>query len=113
MSAIARPGPVYQRVTEKLTAALRPTALTLIDETPLHASHPQSPKRPETHFNLQIVSPVFEGLSLIQRQRKVYAILSEELESQIHALSMKTKAPSELDLTTPKPATEQQPPSAS
>lgn len=89
-------GPIYQRISQKLTTALRPAVLTIIDETHLHSTHAQSPKRPETHFNLHIVSSYFEGLSLLQRQRKVYQILAEELDSHIHALSMRTKTPSEV-----------------
>lgn len=92
---VARHGPVYTRVMEKLKSALKPTVITLVDESHLHASHAQSPKTPESHFNLNIVSPEFEGLSLLQRQRKVYTILSDELKDHIHALSMKTKTPDE------------------
>tara|TARA_B110000967_G_scaffold65312_1_gene67391 strand:+ start:3719 stop:3946 length:228 start_codon:yes stop_codon:yes gene_type:complete len=43
-----------------------------------------------------IVSPIFEGLSLLQRQRTVLAIVKEEIKSgELHALSVKTFTPDE------------------
>lgn len=95
MAAVTRQGPFYLRITQKLTTALRPVALNLIDESHLHAGHKESPGLPETHFNLEIVSPEFEGMSMLQRHRKVYAILADEMKERVHALALKTKAPSE------------------
>jgi len=43
-----------------------------------------------------VVSPTFEGLSLLQRQRIVLAVVSEEIKSgELHALSVKTYTPEE------------------
>ena len=43
-----------------------------------------------------VVSPIFEGLSLLQRQRMVLAVVSEEIKSgELHALSVKTYTPEE------------------
>ncbi len=43
-----------------------------------------------------VVSPFFEGLSLLQRQRAVLALVSEEIRSgELHALSVKTLTPDE------------------
>lgn len=95
-SAVTRPGPIYQRMVQKLTEALRPTALKIQDNTRLHASHAQSPGTPETHFDITVVSSTFEGMTLVQRHRKVYSILSEEVRERIHALSMETRTPSEI-----------------
>lgn len=48
------------------------------------------------HFEAFIVSSVFEGMSLIQRQRRVYESVGQHLrEGSIHALSIKAKTPSE------------------
>lgn len=96
MAAVAtNTGPVYQRIVSKLTAALRPSVLTLKDQSHLHAHHAQSPKRPETHFDLHVVSNEFEGMPLLQRQRKIYEILTDEMAASVHALSMTTRTPSE------------------
>ena len=43
-----------------------------------------------------IVSPIFEGLSLLQRQRAVLVVVKEEIKSgELHALSVKTFTPAE------------------
>ena len=43
-----------------------------------------------------VVSPIFEGLSLLQRQRAVLSVVSEEIKSgELHALSVKTYTPNE------------------
>lgn len=88
-------GPMYTRIVRKLTDGLRPVSLTLRDQSHLHAHHAQSPKRPETHFDVHIVSSTFEGMSLLQRQRKVFDVLHEEMLGEVHALSMTTRTPTE------------------
>lgn len=47
------------------------------------------------HFEALIVSPAFEGKTRVQRHRLVYAALGDRMREEIHALSMKTLAPSE------------------
>ena len=43
-----------------------------------------------------VVSPFFEGLSLLQRQRAVLTLVSDEIRSgELHALSVKTYTPDE------------------
>jgi acid stress-induced BolA-like protein IbaG/YrbA len=43
-----------------------------------------------------VVSPIFEGMSLLQRQRAVLAVVSEEIKSgELHALTVKTYTPNE------------------
>lgn len=49
----------------------------------------------ETHFNVEVVSGRFEGLTSIKRHRLVYKVLEEELRSPVHALSLITKTPAE------------------
>lgn len=48
------------------------------------------------HFQATIISSAFEGLSLIERQRKVYSALGDKIQTgEIHALSIKAKTPQE------------------
>ena len=47
------------------------------------------------HFFATIVSVQFEGLPRVRRHQAVYAALGNRMQSQIHALSMKTLTPSE------------------
>jgi len=43
-----------------------------------------------------IISPAFDGLSLLQRQRLVLGLVKEEIKSgELHALSVKTFTPEE------------------
>lgn len=47
------------------------------------------------HFEAVIVAAEFEGKSRIQRHQLVYAALGDKMKAEVHALSMKTVAPSE------------------
>ena len=82
-------------VFSKITEALAPEHLKVINESHLHASHMDTSKN-NTHFRLHIVSKEFEGVRAIKRHQMVYAILSDEMPSVIHALAMHLKAPSEI-----------------
>ena len=91
---------VENTIEEKLTAALSPSVLTVKNESHLHAGHAGAPSEGEeghgsSHFRLLVVSPVFEGLSRVARQRKINEALSEELAGPVHALAMKTLTPDE------------------
>jgi acid stress-induced BolA-like protein IbaG/YrbA len=46
-----------------------------------------------THFEAVIVSPAFEGKTMIQQHQLVYAALGERMRAEIHALSMRTLTP--------------------
>ena len=47
------------------------------------------------HFEAVIIAKEFEGLSPIARHRLVYGSLGDAMDRAIHALSIKTIAPSE------------------
>jgi BolA protein len=49
----------------------------------------------ETHFQVRIVAAAFEGLSRVERQRRVYSALKDELAGPVHALSLSALTPSE------------------
>lgn len=85
-----------QTIREKLTAAFEPTALDVEDESAHHVGHPGARPGGETHFNVRIVATAFEGISRVERQRRVYAALAEELKSRVHALSLTTLTPAEV-----------------
>lgn len=46
------------------------------------------------HFELTVISKVFEGKGLVDRHRMIYALFGEEMGG-IHALSIKTFTPEE------------------
>ncbi|KAK7270700.1 hypothetical protein RJT34_26048 [Clitoria ternatea] len=88
------------RIKTKLQTALEATVLEVDDVSYQHAGHAavKETSDKETHFNVKIVSPKFEGQSLVKRHRMVYDLLADELQSGLHALSIVAKTPHE---TTP------------
>ena len=42
------------------------------------------------HFNLIVISDVFEGLTLIKQHKIIYDILGSMITNEIHALQLKT-----------------------
>jgi len=83
------------RLQKKLEAALSPLSLVIEDESAKHAGHAGAREGGETHFRIRIVSESFAGLSRVERQRKVYAAVAEELAERVHALSLITLTPEE------------------
>jgi BolA protein len=83
------------RLRSKLEAALSPLSLDIEDESAKHAGHAGAREGGETHYRIRIVSQSFAGLSRVQRQRKVYAAVAEELAERVHALSLVTLTPDE------------------
>ena len=82
-------------IQTKLSAAFAPTELDVVDDSARHQGHAGHRHGGETHFSVRIVSSAFAGLSRVERQRRVYAALAEEMKSQIHALALTTLAPGE------------------
>ena len=83
------------RLRAKLEAALSPLALDIEDESAKHAGHAGAREGGETHYRIRIVSESFAGLSRVQRQRKVYAAVADEMAERVHALSLVTLTPEE------------------
>jgi stress-induced morphogen len=48
------------------------------------------------HFRASVTAPAFAGLSRIQQHRLVYAVFGTEIGGAIHALALKTDAPSQV-----------------
>ncbi len=51
----------------------------------------------EDHLAAVVVSPAFEGKSLVQQHQLVYDALGEHMTTDIHALELKTYTPAEYD----------------
>lgn len=90
-------GPLEASITRKLTDALKPERLEVINESHLHAGHQGGAMdgTGETHFRVRIVSPEFTGKSRIERHRAVNEALVEELQGGVHALALELSAPGE------------------
>ena len=86
---------VADRIREKLTRGLKPLRLEITDDSHLHAGHAGAREGGESHFTVEVVSAAFEGVGRVQRQRLIYGLLAEELAGPVHALALRTIAPSE------------------
>jgi BolA protein len=84
-----------ERIAKKLTEALMPQSLDVVDESAQHAGHAGHRAGGETHFRVYIVAAAFEGKTRIERHRLINGILSAELEGGVHALAIHATAPGE------------------
>ncbi|MEQ9366879.1 MAG: BolA family protein [Leptospirales bacterium] len=82
-------------IEAKLRAALAPLKLEVHNESAEHVGHAGSPGTGNSHFRVRVVSTQFEGQSLLQRHRRVYDILAEEMGAGIHALAIEAATPAE------------------
>jgi BolA protein len=94
---------VATAIQDKLRAAFAPVALDVVDESHRHAGHTGATRgdgsQGETHFHVRIVSAAFEGVGRVERQRRIYAALADELKGPVHALSLAALTPAEAEKT--------------
>ena len=84
-----------ETIEQKLTRALAPQRLKIVDDSEKHKGHAGYRDGGETHFRVEVVSAAFAGQSRVDRQRRIYEILAEELAGRVHALQLKTLTPEE------------------
>ncbi len=84
---------LQEQMTEKIQSELQPTVLELVNESHLHGR----PSGAETHFKLLVVSEKFEGLSRIDRHRKVNALVEFGRVHGLHAFTQRTLTPKEYE----------------
>ena len=77
---------VQSTIESKLMGNLNVQHMEVINESSQHNVPPGS----ESHFKLVLVSNDFTDKMLIKRHRMINEILADELQGQIHALSMHT-----------------------
>lgn len=88
-------GPVAREIAQRLTAALAPTRLTVINDSAKHRGHSGDDGSGESHFKVEVESEAFTGLNRLQRQRAVNAALGDLMRERVHALAIKAVAPGE------------------
>ena len=82
-----------QKIEKILQEKFHPTFLKIKDESARHVGHVRriGPVRHSGgHYQVEIASALFEGKSLIEQHRIVNEALKELLETEIHALQLKT-----------------------
>jgi BolA protein len=88
-------GLIITAIRQKLTDALQPTRLEIVDDSDRHAGHAGAREGGESHFTVTIEAAAFAGQSRVARQRAVNTALADLLAGPVHALSIKALAPGE------------------
>lgn len=77
------------RIINLLQNALSPSVLEVRDVSHQHHGHAGWREGGETHFEVDIASPQFEGQTRVAAHRMVNDALVEELAQGLHALQIK------------------------
>lgn len=85
--------PRAEEVAARLREALDAESVEVRDESARHAGHAEAKGR--AHLAVRIVARRFAGRSPLERHRLVYGALSDLLDAEIHALSIRALAPGE------------------
>ena len=88
-------GPMAAETEARLTAALSPTRLTVINDSASHSGHMGDDGTGESHFTVEIESAAFAGVARLERQRMVNRALGDLPGQKVHALAIKARAPGE------------------
>ena len=80
-----------ETIRTRLTEALEPVALEVIDESHLHIGHAGA-RDGKGHFRIKITSDRFLGLPPLQRHRLIYEALGELMKTEIHALGIEASS---------------------
>ncbi|HVJ03881.1 MAG TPA: BolA family protein [Sphingomonas sp.] len=88
-------GPLADQIAARLTSALDPTQLEVVNDSAKHRGHLGDDGTGESHFTVTIESPAFAGVSRVERQRLVNRALADLLAERIHALAIRARAPGE------------------
>lgn len=82
---------MQQALTERIHGGLAVEHFEILNESDNHSGPPGR----ESHFKVVVVSPAFEGQSLVKRHQAVYALVREQLAGGVHALALHTYTPAE------------------
>lgn len=84
-----------ERIRALLVDALAPDSIEVVDDSHKHAGHAGA-RGGQGHFSVDIVSGAFAGKLPLARHRLVYAALGEMMQTDIHALAIRARAPGEI-----------------
>ena len=89
--------PIANGIRKKVTEDLKPEHLKIHDDSASHRGHAgvAGSQIAETHFKVEVVSSAFEGVSKLQRQRRVQDLLKDEFAAGLHALELTCRTPTE------------------
>lgn len=85
-------GPVAAEIAARLTAALAPTVLEVVNDSASHRGHMGDDGSGESHFTVIIESAAFDGKSRLERQRMVNRALGDIMVDRVHAMAIRASA---------------------
>lgn len=88
-------GSIAPEIAKRLEEALAPTHLKVVNDSDRHRGHAGHDGSGESHFTVEIESPLFADKSRLERQRAVNSALGDLLRNRIHALAIRARAPGE------------------
>lgn len=83
---------ILERIRAELQRQFEPLQLEVVDDGAKHIGHAHEGSG---HFTVTITSQAFSGQSRLQRHRMVFTALERLMAREIHALSVKARAPGE------------------
>ena len=76
-----------ENIQEKINEKIKPTALSVIDNSHLHTKH-RSFNPEKFHIKLIIKSEKLKNMEKIEAHKLIFSILKEEMQNKIHALEI-------------------------
>jgi len=79
---------MINKIEELIKSKMNISDISIADFSNNHKNHPGNSGG--GHYQAVIISDDFKGLSLLKRHKKIYGILGNLMQNEIHAFSMKT-----------------------
>ncbi|MCR9085577.1 MAG: BolA family transcriptional regulator [Rhodobacteraceae bacterium] len=79
---------VAAEIHQTLEQAFAPRELSVHDDSEAHRGHAGYQEGGESHFQVKIRAPAFDGMSRLARHRAVHEALGRDLVGRIHALEL-------------------------
>lgn len=83
-----------EQIEEKLRHYFSPQFIKLSDFGAEHIQHADN-HHGRAYIELKLVSSLFSQKSRLERHKMVYAVLKDELQTAVHAMTMRLYAPEE------------------
>ena len=80
-------------IESRITESLAPVVLEVLDESHRHSSGEGA----ESHFNVTVVSEIFADDDRVKRHRRIHALLGDQMEAGLHALTLTLLTPAEYE----------------
>ena len=84
---------VYSQRIKNIINKMNPEQITQLIQTAIPDAYVSVSSDDNVHFTATVISSSFEGLSLIDRHKMIYASLGDNMKQEIHALSIDARTP--------------------